>query len=91
MQDFFCAVPSEMNYPILARRTRYFKEDEMGVSKLSEITQELIDEGEMKGKIDVIIEMLKDNQPINIISKFTKFTVEKIKEIAKQNDIAVTE
>ena len=44
-----------------------------------------------EGKIDVIIEMLKDNQPINIISKFTKFTVEKIKEIAKQNDITITE
>ena len=61
MQDFFCAVPNEMNYPVLARRTRYFKEDEIGVSKLSEITQELMNEG----KIDMIIEMLKENQPLS--------------------------
>ena len=87
MQDFFCAVPSEMNYPILARRTRYFKEDERGIAKMSPITKEIFDEG----KIEMIVEMLKDNQPLALIAKVSKFTIERIKEIAKQNDIAISD
>ena len=45
--------------------------------------------GELKAKTEIIIEMLKANQPIEMISKFTKLTVDKIKDIAKQNDIIV--
>ena len=48
-------------------------------------------EGENKGKSDVIIEMLKDNQPLELIAKFSKFTIEKIKEIAKINNIDIAE
>ena len=76
-----------MFYSALAKRARYFKEDDIGVSKLSEITQELMNEG----KVDVIIKMLKAKQSLKFIADMTEFTIEKIIEIAKQNDISVTE
>ena len=91
MQDFFCAVPNEMNYPVLARRARYFKEDEGGVAKMSPITQEIFDEGEMKGKIEMVVKMLRAKQTLEFISQISEFTIERIKEIAAQNDIAIVE
>lgn len=91
MQDFFATNPDEMNYPILAERTKYFKEDERGVAKMSPITKEIYDEGKIEGKIDIILEMLKENYPIVMIAKISKFTVEKIREIAKENHIIISE
>lgn len=72
---------------VLSSRTRYFKEDERGIAKMSPITKEIFDEG----KIEMIVEMLKDNQPLALIAKVSKFTIERIKEIAKQNDIAISD
>ena len=103
MQDFFCKSPDDMNYKEIASRVRYFKEDEGGIAIMSPIAQQIFDEGENKGRIegriegkiegkgDMIIEMLKDNQPLELIAKFSKFTIEKIKEIAKINNIDIRE
>ena len=107
MQDFFCKSPDDMNYKEIASRVRYFKEDEGGIAIMSPITQQIFNEGENKGRIegrnegriegrvegkgDMIIEILKDNQPLELIAKFSKFTIEKIKEIAKVNNIDIRE
>ena len=91
MQDFFNTTPSTMNYSTLAKRTQYFKEDETGVIKLTEFARTYYNKGELQGKIEMIIEMLKDNQPLDLIAKFSKFTIEKIKEIAAQNNITISE
>ena len=40
MYDFSCTDPSYMNYPQLADRVRYFKEDRQGVQDLCEILEE---------------------------------------------------
>jgi len=42
-----------------------------------------------KGKIEVILELLRANQPIEFISKVTKFSKEKVAEIALKNGIAL--
>ena len=97
MQDFFCKSPDDMNYKEIASRVRYFKEDEGGIAIMSPIAQQIFNEGENKGRIegenngksDIIIEMLKANQPLELIAKFSKFTIEKIKEIAKVNNIHI--
>lgn len=34
MQDFTCTNPDDMNYPVLAQRVRYFKEDTKGVATM---------------------------------------------------------
>ena len=44
MQDFFCAEPDRMNYKLLAKRTKFFKEDETGVVKMCKIMEELFEE-----------------------------------------------
>lgn len=45
MQDFQCANPNNMNYPILAQKTRLFKEDTKGEKQsMYKITEELLEE-----------------------------------------------
>ena len=90
MQDFFCTKPNEMYYNKLAERTRYFKEDEIGVRKLTEFAKEYYNKGEIQGKIEMIIKMLKANQTLEFISQMSEFTIEKIKEIAAQNNIVIS-
>lgn len=87
MKDFFCTIPNNMFYKELASRVRYFKENEGGIAAMSPIAQEIYDEG----KIELIVELLKANQPLTFIAKVSKFTIEKIREIAKQNDIPIAE
>ena len=40
MYDFSCTDRSYMNYPLLADRVRYFKEDKLGIQALCEILEE---------------------------------------------------
>lgn len=43
MYDFSCKNPDDMNYKLLADKTRYFKEDEKGVAAMCKIMEDLID------------------------------------------------
>ena len=54
---------------------------------MSPITQEIFDEG----KVEMVIELLRAKQTLEFISQMSKFTIEGIKEIAAQNDIAIVE
>ena len=40
MHDFSCADPDNMNYPLLADRVRYFKEDKEGVQTMCKIIED---------------------------------------------------
>ena len=52
MHDLYCKNPDEMNYKILADEVRYYKEDMKGVSKVSEIMQEMLAEERMEGRVE---------------------------------------
>ena len=43
MQDFTCTNPDDMNYPVLAQRVRYFKEDTKGVATMCRAFEEVKD------------------------------------------------
>ena len=93
MQDFFSKNPNDMNYEKLKNRTRYFKETEEGVKKMCEIMQEAYNEGKIEGidegKIDVILGLLKEGQSLELISRVSRFTIEKIEKVARENDIVI--
>ena len=44
MHDFSCTDPNQMNYPVLAQRVRYFKEDTKGVTNMCRIMEEVREE-----------------------------------------------
>ncbi|MBO6245448.1 MAG: hypothetical protein J6N55_04105 [Anaerovibrio sp.] len=41
--------------------------------------------GKAEGKVEVVIDMLKEKMSIDMIARFTKITVDQIKEIGKKN------
>ena len=49
MHDLFCADPDAMYYELLARVTRYFKEDAEGVGKMGSMYEEILERGERRG------------------------------------------
>lgn len=63
MHDFTCTNPDDMNYPVLAQRVRYFKEDTKGVATMcrafEEVREESLREGVLKGAHAKAIESAK--------------------------------
>ncbi len=53
------------------------------------IEQRGYNKGKLEGKIEMILKMLKANQPVDLIEKFSDFSRTKILEIGKQNGITV--
>ena len=96
MHDFSCANPNDMNYSVLAQKTRYFKEDTKGVTHMCRIMEEIkaegfaegVAEGQNKGKAEAeiaiknAIRMLKDGLQVEKISQYTELPVEKVEELA---------
>ncbi len=89
MHDFACTDPNEMKYPVLAERTRYFKEHKEGVSNMCKIMEELYDEAvketSIKTKRDVALSMLKDGSlPYEKIAEYSGLPLEEIEALAKE-------
>ena len=92
MHDFFCPDPSRMHYPILARRADFFKHENKGVKAMCEIMKELMKELTDKNRTEVrdeertntALEMLRDNEPMDKIIKYSRLSRERIEELALQ-------
>lgn len=89
MQDFACTNPNDMNYPVLAQRVRYFKEDTKGVATMCRAFEEVREDGKLEGKLEgardnsleVARSMLADGVPYEVIAKYTKLSVEEVRAL----------
>ena len=59
MYDFSCTEPDKMNYPVLAQRVRYFKEDTKGVTTMCRALEEMREESMREGARAKAIESAK--------------------------------
>ena len=50
---------------------------------LRRVLHDLIEEGEAKGRAEVVAQMLRESVPVKMITKWTEVSVEKIMEIAQ--------
>ena len=48
------------------------------------------EDGREEGKMEMVLEMLRENQPLTLISKISKYSVDKIAEIGKMNGLTLT-
>ena len=46
-------------------------------------------EGRAEGQVELIINMIKENVPFELIAKYSKLTVEKVRQIAKEHNLLV--
>lgn len=59
MHDFSCTDPDEMNYPVLAQRVRYFKEDTKGVTTMCRAMEEMRENTKHEQAIEIALKLLK--------------------------------
>ena len=81
MQDFTCTDPGKMNYPVLAQRVRYFKEDAKGVGSMSRIIEEMRKESAHENSIKIALSMLADGMPYEKIAKYTELSVDEVRSL----------
>ena len=55
------------------------------MSEICEVIERNRAEARADGMVEVAIEMLKEKMSIEMIARFTKLTVEQVKEIGKKN------
>ena len=81
MQDFTCTNPDDMNYPVLAQRVRYFKEDTKGVATMCRAFEEVREETKREQAIESAKTMLADGLPYEQIARYTKLSIEEVKAL----------
>ena len=84
MHDFFCTNSKDMNYPILARRVRYFKEDTKGVAAMCRAMEKMRDETEHETSIKYALAMLADGVPCEKVAKYTDLSIEEVRALAEK-------
>ena len=89
MHDFSCTDPNQMNYPVLAQRVRYFKEDTKGVTNMCRAIEEMREETAREAThakaVAVAQKMLNAGKmSYEEISDFVDLPVEEIKALDTQ-------
>lgn len=84
MHDFNCTDAADMNFPLLAEKTRYLKENPRGVSEMCKAMEDLRDESYAEGREEQA-RMMAENlymQGISIdqIARASGFSVETIEK-----------
>ncbi|UQK46369.1 hypothetical protein MTP39_03825 [Faecalibacterium sp. I3-3-33] len=74
-----------MNYPVLAQRVRYFKEDTKGVATMCRAFEEVREESAREAKHEQAIEsaktMLADGLLYKTIARYAKLPIEEVKAL----------
>ncbi len=101
MHDFNCADANDMNYRILADKTRYLKENQKGVNEMCKAMEELRNEsyaegkaegraeGIYQGKIDTIKVFLNNTHDAMLVANSLAEPIDYIEKIAKDNGITL--
>ncbi len=83
MHDFSCANPDDMNYEALAKKARYFKQDEKGVAAMCKIMEDMRNEKEKEVRIDNALRMIKDGElPLEKIALYSGLSVDEVQGLA---------
>ena len=94
MHDFSCSNPDDMNYEELAKKARYYKQDEKGVATMCKIMEDMRNEAareaaqqaEQNKAKKMAIRMIKAGKmPLEDIADYTELSLDTIKELASQS------
>ncbi len=78
MHDFSCTNPDDMNYEVLAKKARYFKQDEKGVAAMCKIMEDMRNEAAREAAQKAELKSAKETAE-RLIKK-GKMTLEEIAE-----------
>ena len=83
MHDFSCTNANDMYFDVLAKKVRYFKEDERGIEVMCKVMEEMRDQAKDEVRIDNAKEMLKDGLSEEKVAQYSGLSLEKVKKIAE--------
>lgn len=82
MHDFNCADAAGMNFPLMADRTRYLKENTKGVGEMCKIIEEYRQEEREETKKEIALRMLKARKnSVEEIAEFVGFSVAELRKL----------
>lgn len=89
MHDFSCTDPDDMNYEVLARKARYFKQDEKGVAimckMMEDMRKEAAWEAEQKKAKKTAVYLIKlGKMSLEEIAEVTELSLDTVKELENQ-------
>ena len=90
MHDFSCTDPDDMNYDALAKRARYFKQDEKGVATMCKMLEDMRNEAAQKAEQDkakkTAIRLIKlGKMTLEEIAEATELSLDILKELESQS------
>ena len=85
MYDFSCTNPDDMNFEALAKKARYFKQDEKGVATMCKIMEDMRNETALRNAQEIAIRMIKAGKmPLQEIADYTELSLDTVKELESQ-------
>jgi hypothetical protein len=85
MHDFSCTNPDDMNYEALAKKARYFKQDEKGVTTMCKILEDMRNETALSKSKEIAIRMIEAGKnSLEDIADYTELPLETVKELESQ-------
>lgn len=82
MHDFNCTRADDMNFQLMADRTRYLKETPKGVEEMCRIMEDMRNQTLREGMINVAKKMLEDGTiTLEKIAEFVGLSVDEVKEL----------
>ena len=90
MHDFACTNPDDMNYETLAKRARYFKQDEKGVATMCKIMEDMRNEAareaaQNKAKRTAVHLIKLGKMTLEEIAEATELSIDIVKELESQS------
>ena len=82
MHDFSCTNADDMNFSLMAERTKYLKEDQEGVQEMSKILEDLRNETDLAARTEIARFLLMEDFSYEKIAEGTKLPIEYIEELA---------
>ncbi|MCM1440391.1 MAG: hypothetical protein NC131_14480 [Roseburia sp.] len=85
MHDFSCTNPDDMNYEVLAKKARYFKQSEKGVVAMCKILEDMRNETALENAKGIAVRMIKAGKmPLQDIADYTELSIDIVKELENQ-------
>ena len=85
IHDFKCTDADDMYYAVLAKKVRFYKEDEKGVAIMCKAMEEMRNETNRETKKGIAVELIKEGTlSLDKIAAVCNLTVEEVKELTMQ-------
>ena len=85
MHDFFCTDPDDMNYQQLAKKARFFKENEEGKAAMCKVLEDMRNETAMNEREKMAKRLIAQGKlSLEDIAEAADLPVEKVREISEQ-------